>query len=478
MNGIGSPATNLEFKENERSLRQHRAIVALLLGVVLMPAGLLPDWMLYRESFASLFAVRMFSTVILAIGLAVIWKTELGRSFEPVSFFLIFSPAVAMAAMMFITDGGQSTYYFGLILLMIVVHLLGFRTSEAVVYCVLTVLVYLVAVFSHPAIQRTSNSELIQGIFFLVTTAAVCISVCHVSRKNRWVAFKLQSELRNERIQLEISMDKLRETESQLFQSEKIRAVAGLASGLLHEINNPVNFSLMAVRVLKKKLVGMPPELETLGDIEDGVGRIGSIVSDLRSFAYPEHGESMRPFSLRSAVEKSIRFSVNEIESGRVQIVNNHAMDSSVVGAEGQIVQVFLNLIVNASRAIRKNVGSKKADSRQYVEIEATYVGDRVSVVVRDYGIGMSPEQLNNALTQNSLRRTSEGLGLGISICDKIVKAHGGQLVITSQLGEGTQVTFDLPIHQENSGEKSIENKHQTQSVNQISNLDHEGVAQ
>ena len=469
MNGSDSSATNVQFNSNERELRKHRAIVALGLGVALMPAGIFPDWILYREAFANLLIVRIVSTAILALGLIAILKIKLDRAFEPLSFFLISSPAFALALMMYLTDGGRSTYYFGLILLMIIVHLLGFRTGEAILFSLLTVVAYLVAIFSHPAIDLASRTEVTQGVFFLVTSAVVCIFISHFSRRNRWIAFQLQSELRDERIQLEKSMRQLRETELQLFQSEKVRAIAGLASGLLHEINNPVNFSLMAVRVLKKRLSGMPSEMETLSDIEDGVDRIGEIVSDLRSFAYSEHEEVTQPFLLRGAIDTAVRFSVNEVESGVIQIVDGPAMESRVIGTEGQVVQVFLNLICNASRAL-----NKKPDAKKRIEISAAKDNDRVSIMVRDWGIGMSAEKVESLFGPSSLERTSEGLGLGVSICNRIIKSHGGQLSFTSQFGEGTQVTFDLPLEEQQRGQHAISNTPLAMKQNGI--FDHKGL--
>ena len=442
-----SPAQQLksEFEESELKLRRSRAIVSLALGVGLMPAGLIPDWLLYPQSFSSLVAIRLAGTLILALGLWLIWKVDLKRSFEPISLFLIYSPAAAMALMMYVTDGGQSSYYFGLIILMIIVHMLGFRIGEAIVFCVLTVLAYLIAVFSHPAVKSTAQTELVQGIFFLSTTAVVCVAVCHVSRRNRWTAFRLQRELRDERLQLEASMNQLRETESRLFQSEKVRAVAGLASGLLHEINNPVNYSMMAIRVLKKKLGKGPPEsrgseLDTLSDIEEGVERIGNIVSDLRSFAHPDQQGEMTPFMLLGAVEKAVRFSANEIEEGVVQVTHNETMRASVLGSESQITQVLLNLFMNANLAFDNRFGV----SERQIKVDAETINDRVRITVRDNGKGMSPEQIDKVREPYYTTRTGEGLGLGLSICETIIKSHGGELRIQSEPNVGTQVSFDL----------------------------------
>ena len=427
------------FLRSERRLRKDRAVTALSLGTLLMPLGTLIDWFQYPDQFFSLLTTRIIGTVILLLGLFTIRRPILDRYFEPVSLFLIFSPAAAMAWMMYLTDGGMSSYYFGLILLMIIVHMLGFRTKEAIVFCALTVAAYVLAVVAYPGV--VTNAYLVQSIFFLLTASVVCVAVCSVSRKNRYVAFTLQNELRQERIQLEESTKQLRATESLLFQSEKVRAVAGLASGLLHEINNPVNYSLMATQVLEKRLADNPEDLETLSDIQDGVSRIGEIVSDLRSFAYPEERDVQKPFRLRRAIDKAVRFSANELELGLVEIVQSDAIDAMVVGAEGQLTQVFLNLLLNGRSAIQ---GNKQSPA---IRVQAIRRGDRIAISVSDTGIGMSPDQIVQVREPFFTTRAGKGLGLGLSICDAIIRAHGGELAIESEVGKGTTIAFHLAAY-------------------------------
>lgn len=438
--GDAAPA---EFAAEERRFRIKRADLALKLGTVLMPAGAIPDWFSYREHFWLLLLVRLFVTAMLFLGLLTgrLWNE--GRLFAPVSFFLILLPAVAICWMLAITNGSQSEYYFGLILLMIVVHLLGFRTSEATLYCVVTVVAYIVAVFIADGYRWPRDTETIQAIFFLAISASACILVCDANRRHRLAMFRLHRELEIDRERLRESFAQMRDTELKLIHSEKMRAVAGIAAGLLHEINTPVHYSLVSVDLLKKRLAGQAEASSLLSDIEHGVSRIGELVTDMRSFANPNEQGQHESFLLTDAIRISERFLTYEISPVVVAIADCPAMSTRVTGSKNQIVHVLLNIIQNASDSYERN----QSDSVELtIDIDAEIRDDRLFVTVSDGGGGMSEDQLRQATTPFFTTKIGKGLGLGLSVCDSIIRSHGGRLRIESRLRAGTQVTFDLPL--------------------------------
>ncbi|WP_419194852.1 sensor histidine kinase [Novipirellula herctigrandis] len=424
-------------------MRHYRTRIALALGVVLMPAGTALDFAIYPNDVWQLSIIRFATSVMLFLGLLLVLKLSCEGCVEAISVLFLVIPSLAIALMIRQTNGVQSPYYLGLILLMIVVHLLGFRTTEAILYCVVTIGAYFAAIISHPDPTTFELSHFVQGTFFLVTSAIVCVFVSNVNFRNRLTAFNLQTALKEEQTRLEKSLRQLQETEAQLFQSEKTRAIAGLAAGLLHEINNPVNFSLMALKVMKKRTASDSPNVETLNDIEEGVQRIGQIVSDLRSFAHPEHEHTKSPFRISDAVVMAERFSRSSLTSSELQILDSEAMRSFVVGSESQIVQVLLNLILNANSA-NERVRDRQAS---VINVSAELKEDRLAVTVEDHGIGMTEEQVQHAVEPFYSDSGGQGLGLGLSICGTIVAAHDGQLLIQSEPNVGTRVVFDLPVH-------------------------------
>ena len=112
-------------------------------------------------------------------------------------------------------------------------------------------------------------------------------------------ASKLEHEIRRQNIELEAALKQLRATESQLIQSEKLNAFGGLAAGLLHEINNPLNYTLMALAIGRESI---PPGASTMqdamNDVEEGMTRIKNIITELRAFASPNALETMETFDL------------------------------------------------------------------------------------------------------------------------------------------------------------------------------------
>ncbi|MCA9140734.1 MAG: HAMP domain-containing histidine kinase [Planctomycetales bacterium] len=444
----GRADDNLDFTDQEHAHRYRWAAFGLALGVILMPLGGILDWTIYPEQFVPLMTSRLFVTALLAVGLMTrkIWSS--GKAFEPVSFTLILLPGLFICWMMYLTDGSQSRYYFGLILLMILLNLLGFRATEAAAFCGALIIAYAVAVLASDGFSISKGGEAIQGFFFLSICSTACVSVCYTYRKSRFEAFCLNRDLAAEEERRRRSIIRLRDTEHRLVHSEKMRAIAGVAAGLLHEINNPVNFSLMAIKVLKRKLPADAEGAEMLGDIEAGVTRIGDIITDLQSFAHPDQFSVQKPFVLREAIDTSIRFLTHELPDGRVEIDESDSIDETVLGAQSQIVQVLLNVILNAEKAIRATGSSSNgtAIGDKQIIIRAVPIRDRLAISISDSGVGMDEAQLQMVKQPFFTTRSGEGLGLGLGICETIVQSHGGTIEITSQLGVGTTVTFDLPL--------------------------------
>ena len=109
---------------------------------------------------------------------------------------------------------------------------------------------------------------------------------------------------------------------------------------------------------------------------------------------------------------------------------------------------MLLNLILNAYHAIQRGMSAEteKSISTSSIQIDAVKADDRLAVTVTDTGIGISEADLERIREPFYTTSEHEGLGLGLSICESIVRSHGGQLVIESQINVGTRITFDLPI--------------------------------
>ena len=159
----------------------------------------------------------------------------------------------------------------------------------------------------------------------------------------------------------------------------------------MHEINNPLNFVKSAVYVLRKKTRNMPQETvdavnEILNDIGEGVDRVASIVSDLRTFAHPE-SRGTTPVNLRDATTKAMRLMAKQVADGKAQVINEVDMEAVVMGDENHILQILINLMQNSLDAMTEH-------PEPIIYLSTERAGDTLLFNVRDNGGGISEEHL------------------------------------------------------------------------------------
>ena len=264
---------------------------------------------------------------------------------------------------------------------------------------------------------------------------------------------KLENTLRIHNKELETALFTLKQTQAQLIHSEKINALGRLTAGLLHEINNPLNYSITALQFVKNEPAFKTDEIlrDTFQDIDEGMNRIKTIISDLQIFAHPSETNKQEDFHFRDTLTSALRFTEKEI--GAIRIIQNLQSGDEVHGSRGSIIQVMINLLTNASKAINAVPESRAGE----ITITTQSHDGRINVYVRDNGIGIKKETMANIFDPfYTSRDVGEGMGLGLSICDTIVKNHGGTLKVRSEEGKWTEFCFDLPA----SGEVEKVDKH------------------
>src|SRR6185312_7464116 len=162
---------------------------------------------------------------------------------------------------------------------------------------------------------------------------------------------ELEEQVRARNKELETTIKKLQDTEVQLVQSEKMNALGKLSAGLLHEINNPLNFTFMALQMAEQE-AGENEELkDTLKDINQGMTRIRGVISDLRTFAYPTKANDREEFKLDDALTSALRLTTHEI--GDIPVTPSGLDGFKVIGGKTQVIHVFMNLVVNSAQALK-----------------------------------------------------------------------------------------------------------------------------
>ncbi len=269
-----------------------------------------------------------------------------------------------------------------------------------------------------------------------------------------------------------------KEMESQLVQSDKMASIGQLAAGVAHEINNPIGFVTSNLgtlanyvqsyeRILKgfeTALSGLEPEIrshvvQALAPVEKmwreedldyirqdvpalleestgGLQRVKEIVQNLKSFARLDEAV-VKEADINEGLESTLKVVWNELKY-RCDVVRKYGQLPLLQCFPGQLNQVFMNLLVNAAQAITEH-GT--------ITIETSATDTDVFVRIRDTGRGIPPENLTRLFTPFfTTKPVGSGTGLGLSISYGIVKKHGGEIRVDSEVGVGTGFEIRLPL--------------------------------
>jgi signal transduction histidine kinase len=181
--------------------------------------------------------------------------------------------------------------------------------------------------------------------------------------------------------------------------------------------------------------------LDMLGDANEGVGRVIRIVTDLRSFT-KGHSMDFAPVSLVKVIESTRRLVSQEIRDIAFEVDVPETLEVS--GNDNQLVQVFVNLLQNASQAIHKGSGhSNPPKIRISAEVEAE---GAIVVCVHDNGCGIPADDLEHIFDPFFTKRDiGEGMGLGLSICHRIIESHHATITARSEDGQFTEFVLSFP---------------------------------
>lgn len=422
--------------------------------MVLVPFCSVLDWFAYPEHFWEFLLLRLICSMLctpLLLALDQPWAAKYHRVY-PVILPLL--PAVAICVMMYLAGDPGSGYYAGLMLCLVGTSFVFHWTFREIGLTVGLVLAcYLAATVPHLnfAGGLRANGDFINNTLFLLLT---CVILYFGSRQHHGIRLRefvsrckveaQREELSDRNQELTSTLQRLRDTEAQLTQNEKLASIGRLSAGIVHEINNPLNFVKSAVFVLKKKSKTMPPEVteqvqQILGDIGEGVDRVAGIVSDLRTFAHPEgRGNVMIDFKL--VADRAVRLMKKQALDGGVDLRLEIPGGSYVLGDENHIVQILINLIQNSVDALEG-----RPEPRVEIGLIPS-VDDKVLVRVADNGSGIPAQVLQRIFDPFfTTKEVGKGMGLGLSLCYRMMQGMGGGIEARSEPGRSTE--FILCFH-------------------------------
>jgi two-component system NtrC family sensor kinase len=283
---------------------------------------------------------------------------------------------------------------------------------------------------------------------------------------------RVADELEQEHQAQALLIRKLKDTRSQLVQSEKMASIGQLSAGVAHEINSPIGFvysnlqslqeyvdKLIKIGQFSGKLIDKMGEaihvnlkndfferhefdyikediVELVNESLDGAERVKTIVESLKEFSHTDTKEWTHS-SLVDGIESTLKI-VNSQLKYKVELFKEYEEGIPPLYCMGmQLNQVFMNLLVNAGQAI---------DESGSIFIKVFSEGEWQKVSIRDTGQGIESEHLSKIFDPFfTTKPVGTGTGLGLSLSYSIVRNHGGDIEVKSELGKGTEFIVSLP---------------------------------
>ncbi len=293
-------------------------------------------------------------------------------------------------------------------------------------------------------------------------------------------------QLRQQAQDLENTLQRLQQTQTQLVQNEKMSSLGQLVAGIAHEINNPANFVygnlihaqgyikdlLEAIYAYQEHYPEPTSEIQDLledidleylqndlpqllNSMQNGAKRIQNIVLALRNFSRLDESE-YKSVNIHEGIESTLMVLQNRLKANTyrpaIQAIAEYGDLPLVECYPGDLNQVFMNVIGNAIDALDEKAASRSYQENTHdpcqIKITTTQIdGEWVRVCIDDNGIGMSKEIQQKAFDPFfTTKSVGKGTGLGMSISYQIItQQHQGYLQFSSTPGEGTQVTIEIP---------------------------------
>jgi signal transduction histidine kinase len=277
--------------------------------------------------------------------------------------------------------------------------------------------------------------------------------------ENQIAMARIRREMSDLNSELQTALEQIKENEVLMVRNEKLSALGRMSAGIIHEINNPLNYASAGIHALATFTRSLPEKdhadfEDILSDIREGVERVSQIVIDLRKFTRDDQATS-GDADLAEIVGRARRMVGHQV--GKEIEFNLNAPDHALIsGNPNQLVQVFINFFQNSIDAIHQRIEAMQGEKGR-IDVSLDPIGEGWQVTIRDNGIGIQPENLHKIFDPFfTSKDVGKGMGLGLSITHQILQAHNGIVEVDSRPTEYTRFRIAFPAPSFTPEEESV----------------------
>jgi signal transduction histidine kinase len=273
-----------------------------------------------------------------------------------------------------------------------------------------------------------------------------------VNRFNEELKKKIEeatSELAKRNEELKLVNEALFESQRQLSQSEKLAAVGQVSATMAHQIGTPLNSISGYIQLMLQEGNLQLKDRDRLRIVESQLDRLAESVRNLLSLTRQPRPQ-LKPLDLHGILTDLIHLSEPWLHSRNVRLLTSLASDlPPVLGDPTQIQTLFLNLITNALDAMPNGGLLAIKTCREAISFSSPGNTEALKISITDTGIGITEESKKRIFDPFfTTKKIGEGTGLGLPICEKIVKEHSGRLDVESEVGKGSTFFVFIPVVQ------------------------------
>lgn len=440
--------------------RIHKVVIAF---IAIIPINILLLFVI--DTYISFKIMQVFTMFGVAIALSTSYYVYFKKHFKPAGFYMIAWSILLVGAVLFILkDYGILPYntfttYLLQITSAIEVMLLSFALADKINY-----------------FKKENEISQAQALNASLENQKL------IKEQNIVLESKVKErteELESANDTLNLTLNNLKSTQSQLVDAEKMAALGQLTAGIAHEINNPINFVTSNVKPLQldiddlkdiiakyekidldKDIKQQIEEIEAykkqidlgfinteiislLAGISEGAKRTAEIIRSLRNFSRVDETD-MKAIDLNEGILSTLILIKNNFPDN-LTVVRDLGNLPKVECMPGKINQIFMNLISNAIQAIKSK---EIQEEKEFLTIKSWYSNQQVFISIKDTGMGMSEEVKHRIFEPFfTTKDIGEGTGLGLSIVFSIIEKHKGHVEVISEEGKGTEFIITLHVN-------------------------------